>query len=943
MEYDLRLVVIVKKLLRLVFFLSLYSANAELSLTEDEKAWLQDHPIIRVANEDDWPPFDYSLNDEPKGLVISYMNLVAESLNVRFEYINGFKWNDLLAKAKAKEIDVLPCLWYAKEREEFFHYTKPYTSNPQVIVVNSRNKQTVDLAGLSGKKVAMIEGYAVKNKILKANPDLVPVMVKSPLEALLLVNLGSADAYIDSLGVVSYETNKNFLTGIKIASSLKIPGVENLNNLHVGVRKDWPLFTSIVQKALDSITPSEKAAIRDRWLMKVQQEGITKFELLAAEKVFLKKFPKLKVGVLGDLAPIQFFSQASRQKGIIQDHLLDFEKQSKTIQASVEYSKVSELLSNLKENKLNLVSLPQYELPEDASLVSSRPIVSLPLVIVTNRKKGLVRDLSLLEQEKVAMTSKALARKFSSTGTTLNKIEVYDSVRAGLDALAKGEVKAYCGDLATVTYTLQLINSQDLVISNSLPQNLDIVLVATTEHEELISIANRYIASIPEEDKTEIEHKWLNVFVDRDFRFIDYWKEIIVSSVLLVALILGFIFWNRSLSKEISERLKVESSLVEARERAEKSDAAKSEFLAMMSHEIRTPLNGIIGMSQLLEETELDVDQKKQCKVIVSSGNALLSIINDILDFSKIEAGKMTIEAHTFELKELLESVVDLYTSIAGDKGLKLFLEYDEQLFSFYKSDEYRLRQVLLNLVSNSIKFTEHGAVTIKAALVKSESNQERVRLSVNDTGIGISKDAQEKLFQKFTQADLSTTRKYGGTGLGLSICKNIVELLGGEVSVKSEVNKGSSFYFDIDLPKAAVQSDRQEEVSDEDFIGFKVLLVEDNRVNQQIAKKFLITLGVSVDIAENGLKAVDYLEENQVDLVFMDCHMPEMDGFEATQKIRQSLKLKDLFIVALTANVQKSDKDKCLAAGMNDFLTKPFTKETLREMVKKYVLLARG
>ncbi|MCM8532405.1 MAG: ATP-binding protein, partial [Lentisphaeraceae bacterium] len=779
-------------------------------------------------------------------------------------------------------------------------------------------------------------------KILKANPDLVPIMVKSPLEALLLVNLGSADAYIDSLGVVSYEINKNFLTGVKVASSLKIPGVENLNNLHVGVRKDWPLFASVMQKALDSITPSEKAAIKDRWLLKVQQEGTTEFELLSAEKVYLKTFKVLKLGVLGDLAPIQFFSQGSNQKGIVEDHLTSFESKSDVRQSSIRYKDVNTLLSDLKKNKVNLVSLPKYELPEDKSLVSSKSFTSLPLVIVTNRKSGLIRDLSLLEKEQVAMTSKALSEKLSSTGVTLKNVKLYKSVREGLDALASGDVKAYCGDLATVTYTLQLINSQNLVISKSLDQNLEMVLVTTDKHKELISIINRFAASIPAKLKTEVEHKWLNVFVDRDFRFIDYWKEIIVSSALFIALLLGFVFWNRSLSKEISERLKVESSLVEARERAEKSDAAKSEFLAMMSHEIRTPLNGIIGMSQILEETELDPDQRKQCKVIVSSGSALLAIINDILDFSKIEAGKMTIEAHTFQLNELMESIVDLYSSIADDKGLKLFLDYDSELFTHYKSDEYRLRQVLLNLVSNSIKFTESGTVTIKTKLLNTGANEEQVRFSVNDTGIGIPEGAQQKLFQKFTQADLSTTRKYGGTGLGLSICKKIVELLGGEIAVKSESGKGSSFYFDIDLPKAPVQIDSKQDITEDDFKGFKILLVEDNRVNQQIAKKFLETLGVSVDLTENGQEAVNYLKENKADLVFMDCHMPVMDGFEATQKIREDESLEGLFIIALTANVQESDKEKCIAAGMNDFLTKPFTKESLRAMVKKYALLSK-
>ena len=397
--------------------------------------------------------------------------------------------------------------------------------------------------------------------------------------------------------------------------------------------------------------------------------------------------------------------------------------------------------------------------------------------------------------------------------------------------------------------------------------------------------------------------------------------------------------------RDLRQQKRHEEALCQAKEEAEEANDAKSNFLARMSHEIRTPMNGVLGLTHLALGKSPPPEQRQYLEKIQASAKILLGVINDILDFSKIEGGKLQLDSTTFSFHDMLRTVVDLFHSQAEQKGLTFTLEQDGDIPDALQGDPLRLSQVLLNLCGNALKFTEQGSVTLRIGMEQDNVGSVRLRFAVEDTGVGMTAEQRARLFQPFVQADISTTRKYGGTGLGLVISKMLVEMMGGTIEVESTPGSGSVFRFTVTIPKAAAVEaapvSMQEIVSSAALSGLRILLAEDNEINQEIAKALLEDMGVIVHVAGNGEEALNLLKQERFDGILMDIQMPVMDGLTATRAIRvlPDEQVRNLPIIAMTAHVMQEDRDKSLQAGMNDHITKPIDLTELKRKLLQWMV----
>ncbi len=424
------------------------------------------------------------------------------------------------------------------------------------------------------------------------------------------------------------------------------------------------------------------------------------------------------------------------------------------------------------------------------------------------------------------------------------------------------------------------------------------------------------------------------VLIDLDAIGTPRLEDIYMFRSNLFLVILGIFIISYSYFRITSKQQK---ELLRSKEIAESSSKAKTHFLSVMSHEIRTPLNTVIGLSNVLQNKNLQKEEKDNIDLIHFSSNNLLAIVNDILDWSKIESGKLELEKISVDLKKLLENVMASGHFLARKKNLDFISEIDGKLPKWLKTDSTRLTQILNNLIGNAVKFTEKGYIKLDARVLHEKHEMVTIEFKISDTGIGMTSAQEKHIFESFSQADLATTRKYGGTGLGLTISQKMVQLMGGEIKVSSQLNVGSSFQFQLNLPISEPPAKEVKIENSSVLEGKSILIVDDNQLNILVAQKFLNNWSIKHDKAYNGLEAVNKVAENNYDLILMDLSMPEMDGFESTIEIRRRGYTK-LPIIALTASALLDDREKIYRSGMNDLLNKPFNPLHLYEKLVHYL-----
>jgi len=654
--------------------------------------------------------------------------------------------------------------------------------------------------------------------------------------------------------------------------------------------------------------------------------------LSPGEREWIMKHPSVRVGML-NLEPIAILKNGTIS-GMTGDYLDLISKRTGLHFETVVSPSWNDLFEKLDTGSIDLIPFINKETVTGHGF-SSRVYMHFPYVIVSRIKESFIDSLHELAGKKIAVPANSFSRFYLKEHYPRIRVIPTKGVIEALEMVKEGKAYAFVGHMAVGMYYVGNYYANTLHISGKVNHTLEHVMLAGPEGKTLIAILNKALDSISSQEHQRIRDRWLHIEVKEAT---DY-TLIYSIGTLFLFIILVSLYWNRKLSAEIKERKEVEKKLAQAKQDAERANSAKSIFLANMSHEIRTPMNAIVGFTELLGDEVQNPRLRSYVQSIQNAGHTLLRLINDILDLSKIEAGKLELNYTPTDVRALCEEIRGVFELAARKKGITLVMDIDRNLPHYLLIDEIRLRQILLNLVGNAVKFTESGYVrlSVRSQPSRTDASGENITIMIEDTGIGIPSDQIETVFGAFAQTHGQDSRKYGGTGLGLSISRRLCEMMGGKITVESTAGEGST--FTVHLPHVAVVSDYVPAVVPntpevDTFEPATILVVDDVANNREFLVKIFEKSEIKVLTAHNGEEAVELFERERPDLVLMDLRMPRMDGYEATRRIKAIAK--DIPVIALTASVLQRGKREDIQ--FDGFLGKPIERVALLSLMGRFL-----
>ncbi|NWF35646.1 transporter substrate-binding domain-containing protein [Mariprofundus sp. KV] len=938
------------------------SEDKTIQLSNDEKAFIKNHPIIRLGIDPEFIPFEFV--DEAgqySGMVSDYIKLLNERLGTNMVIAHQSGWKEAVAKAKAGDLDALPCIGLTQERQKFFDYSDAYIQYYRVAITRSDAPFVVDLSDLEDKRVA-VQANSSHEGYLRDHSSIVPEIFPTLQETILSVSSGKNDVIVGNLASAMYWIRKMNLTNLKVAGALSHePG-----NLHFAVRKDWPELTSMINKGLATISKAERKQISEKWV-NVKYEAVTDYALV---------WKLVLAFVLIILAVLIWNYKINQQKRLAQSARDEAEEaKEKLEQANMQMHAIFDSASaGIVMIKERMITSCNRRMDEMYGCESGEQIGQSTRIWYTDDET----------YEKVGREAyEHISRNETHVGETLavRKDGSRFWARASIHAidhhdLSKGSV-AIVEDISRERAIMQEMEASRVKIEQA---NMQMHAIFDSASAGIAMINNRVIISCNRrmdemygyEAGEQVGHSTRMWYEDDEiYARIDrevYEKLGMNETHRCERWAVrkdGSRFWARSgihaldhddLSKgvvmvveDISREREIMLEMEQAREQAEEATRAKADFLANMSHELRTPMNAVLGMLYLALRSEMPPALHNYLTKAQGAANSLLSIINDILDFSKIEAGKLDVESIEFSLDSVIEQLTDAIGFQAEQKGVEFLIRYDANIPITLVGDPLRLGQVLLNLCSNAIKFTEAGEVELSFHCLKRSKKGMTLQVTVRDTGIGMAAGMQELIFQKFTQADDSTTRQFGGTGLGLAISKLLVELMGGRIWVEDSVpGEGSTFCFTVKLDlsrKAQVHQHALAEQAGPLLKGVRALVVDDNETSCEILGEMLRFFHIDTQSVHTGAAAIEMLQqsgERPFDMVLMDWRMPGMNGDEVTRRIHADSNIQPQPKVVMVTSFGREEVMSLAAqAGVDGFLLKPVSPSTLLDTTLS--VLGRG
>ena len=898
--------------------------SEQVRFTDEELQWLANHREITLGADYNWPPFEFVDEDGVHtGIASDFVKLIEGRTGLKIDVKTGV-WAEIIDQMKKKEIDGLSCAVETRERTGYLSFSKPYLGVPSVIIINENNHAINDIEDLRGKTVSINSGSFMHEWLKTGYPQINLHLSASNEESLEAVSYGEVDAYIGNLAVANYVISKRLLTNLKVVKKLEILETR----VSVAIDKHQPLLVGIIQKALDSLSETERQDILQKWYSVLTEK---KVQLTPEEKRWLKQHPAIHISGDPAWAPLSYTDRKGRYTGIIPDFFSLIQEKSGLNFKPYPAENRDAVISAMKEGQIDVISAAART-PEHSELMDFTEVyITADVVLITRNDIEFLKGLDQAGARKVGVLKDTVTESSIKRDYPKINLRLFDTASMGLKALSRKEIDIFIIDIPTFEYYAREASLTNLKISGLTDYSFALAIGVRKGMPELVSILNKSLEIISQKERNEIYNNWVSLKEP----LMDYsllWKAALVAFVFIAV----FGYWNRRLANEVTLRKAAEINALQA-------SRAKSEFLANMSHEIRTPMNSVLGFAELLDNMIADPQQKSYLRSIRAGGKSLLGIINDILDLSKIEAGKMSLKPESVSLKLLFSEMNDFFQNRMSQKQLDFSCDLPHDFPPYILIDGIRLRQILINLIGNALKFTDKGTITLKcdALHIDPEKDSINFTLSVNDTGIGIPREHRKDIFNKFEQQEGQDSTKYGGTGLGLSICKNLMQMMGGAISVRSSVGKGSSFILDfpdIPLTEEAARQDSAETFTPGGFTTGAVLIVDDVADNRELLVGHFQGSGLSFHQAENGREALDRLAESSYDLVFLDLRMPVMNGYETISKIRQDKTLEDLPVIAVTASVMGEDLQKVDQYGFDGYLRKPVERNELFRVTANYL-----